>query len=188
MIRELHADVNLHLLPDRVFHAVRRLVSCDHASCNELNPEHRRVLALMDEPEAYDTFSRLLDRFALLMHESPLVRHYSSAPMPSEVRKMTDFLPQDRYHHLSLYNEVYRPLDTEYQIIVPIPARSATVGVALNRKHTDFDERDREILNLFQPHLAQVYHRALGQWRLHCCCPARPSGRRPRSSARCAAG
>jgi DNA-binding CsgD family transcriptional regulator len=56
---------------------------------------------------------------------------------------------------------VYAPLGVSHQIalILPSPA-SVTIGVALSRGGPDFSDRDRRLLDLARPHLAQAYRNA----------------------------
>jgi DNA-binding CsgD family transcriptional regulator len=55
----------------------------------------------------------------------------------------------------------------EHQMSITLPApRPIVVGLALNRAEGDFDERDRAVLNLIRPHLAQTWRRAREHERL----------------------
>ena len=102
--------------------------------------------------------------------------HPIAARMPQTlhgVSKISDFITQKELHGLEgLYQQYFRPLDIEDQITFffpnasPDPGISLTqtnailVGVSLNRNRCNFTERDRSILNLLRPHLAQAYTNA----------------------------
>jgi DNA-binding CsgD family transcriptional regulator len=91
------------------------------------------------------------------MAEHPLVAH-SQQTHDGQAVKISDFLTQRQFHRLGLYQEVYRRLGVEYQMSVTLVARPALlIGIALNRSRRDFSERDRLLLNLLWPHLAQAH-------------------------------
>jgi DNA-binding CsgD family transcriptional regulator len=61
----------------------------------------------------------------------------------------------------ALYGDYYRRIGLEYAIAVPLFSNHKTlVSVVLNRRGLDFDERDRERLELLRPHLAFLYRHA----------------------------
>ena len=55
-------------------------------------------------------------------------------------------------------------MGVEYQMSVAPPApRPIVVGIVLSRRHTDFSERDRAMLNALRPHLVQAWFNAKDQ-------------------------
>lgn len=75
--------------------------------------------------------------------------------------KFSDFLTRARYHDLGIYQEFFRRLDVEHQMAVALRVGFPVyVGLALNRPRCDFSERDRLVLNLLRPHLAQAHRNA----------------------------
>src|ERR1051325_7699808 len=60
-----------------------------------------------------------------------------------------------------LYNEFFRPLDTEYQAAfsLPVPPPLA-LGLSVSRQRRDFSDRDCAVLSVLQPHLAQAHQNA----------------------------
>jgi DNA-binding CsgD family transcriptional regulator len=87
--------------------------------------------------------------------------------------KISDFVNRKELHtHEKLYQQFLRQLDTEDQMSLFIPdinpARwcelakldTMVIGFLLNRPSLSFTERDRSMLNLFQPHLLQAYNNA----------------------------
>ena len=70
--------------------------------------------------------------------------------------KISDLLPRRTFRASELYRVVYGPMGVEFQMAVTLPSAPGTVvGIALNRDRRDFGERDRRLLGLLQPHLAQ---------------------------------
>ena len=74
--------------------------------------------------------------------------------------KISDFLSVRQFRALELYEVLYSQIGAEDQIAFGLPG-PVVVGVALNRDRRSFSERDRALLDLLRPHLAQAYDRAL---------------------------
>jgi DNA-binding CsgD family transcriptional regulator len=83
--------------------------------------------------------------------------------------KISDFISEPELHYREAwYQQFLRPLDIADQMMLFLPnaagswvqlaqANVTLVGFALNRSARTFTERDRLILNLLRPHLAQAY-------------------------------
>jgi DNA-binding CsgD family transcriptional regulator len=113
-------------------------------------------------------------------HNHPIAQH-----MPQTLGgayKLSDFVSRSELHcHAKLYQQFLRPLDIEDQMLLFLPdvrslkwdelARSNITisGFIIDRSSRNFTERDRTILNLLRPHLAQAdanvqhYHQLLQQ-------------------------
>jgi DNA-binding CsgD family transcriptional regulator len=153
-IRELHsfrdfACVRTWLLDT----ALPRLIPSDWRSYNEVDLLHpERTLAIL-KPEAQGTWQPLLRRFNEVVHQHPLIiGQMQSNDFP--VHKISDFLAQDAYHRLELYQDVYRHMGVEYQIAATIKLEPDRItAFALSRRRSDYTERDRAILEMLRPHL-----------------------------------
>jgi DNA-binding CsgD family transcriptional regulator len=66
------------------------------------------------------------------------------------------------FHSKGFYTELYRLIKAEAEIgcMLVIAPQTHLTYVAAIRDRTDFSERDRAVLNLLQPHLAQAYWNA----------------------------
>lgn len=138
---------------------VRDLVPCTVASFNEVDPDAQRVVALLDPPD-YEVTDAQVEAFGRLAREHPLIRHHATGD--GSAHKLSDFVTRDELHRTALYREVYRGLRVEYQLAVTLPAaRPRIVAIAVSRETSDFDERDRAVLNALRPHLAQSYQLSL---------------------------
>jgi DNA-binding CsgD family transcriptional regulator len=104
-------------------------------------------------------------------------QHYGEHPIVEHMEqtfhgayKISDFVSQQAFHSLEgLYQQYLRPFGMEDQMTLFLPPDSSIssaqlvstnqtlVGFALNRSERSFSERDRLILNLLRPHLAQAY-------------------------------
>jgi DNA-binding CsgD family transcriptional regulator len=87
--------------------------------------------------------------------------------------KLSDFISSAALHRREkLYQQFLRPLDTEDQMLLFLPdvrpvkwgelaqANITLSGFIINRSSRSFTERDRLVLNLLRPHLAQAYGNA----------------------------
>lgn len=144
---------------------VRRLVRSDVVTFNEVDPVLTRV-AYISAPESYifPPGSDLL--FASLAHQHPLIRHHAETGDGSAI-KVSDFVSVDDWHTLEIYRKFFAEVGVEHQMSITLPAPAPiVVGIAVNRSDRDFDERDRTVLNLLRPHLAQEWRRARDRSRI----------------------
>jgi DNA-binding CsgD family transcriptional regulator len=94
------------------------------------------------------------------LQEHPLIAHSGLKDTGRSLR-ISDFLSQQQFHRLALYNEYYRPLNVEYQLGTTLSVSShQIIAVGLDRDCPDFSEDDRLCLDLLRPHLVQAYRNA----------------------------
>jgi DNA-binding CsgD family transcriptional regulator len=74
--------------------------------------------------------------------------------------KISDFFSRRELHRLELYSERLRPNGTEDELEVGISSSPRCTRNFLFHSARDFDERDRQLLDLLQPHLAYLYRHA----------------------------
>jgi len=75
--------------------------------------------------------------------------------------KICDFLNRAQFRRLPLYNEVLRPLRVEHEVGIALSVGPvSSTAVALYRATRDFAERDRLLLDVLRPHLAQAHEAA----------------------------
>jgi len=164
-IQELATISDLDTFPTQAMAVLRKVVPALHSSYNEVNPRKRRLLYLLDSPDADFLGSDQL--WLAHMHEHPLVADYQRT-RDGQARKISDFLNPHQFTALGLYQELYRRFDTRHQMSITLPsAASLTIAFVLNRDRRDFTERDRLILNLLRPHLIQAYRNAETLSQLH---------------------
>lgn len=133
---------------------LQRLVPGDLVGYNEVEPGGEAMVLTypVQVPESIGA------ELARLAHEHPLVM----AQVRGDIRtqKISDFLTQRQFHALELYAELYRKIGAEDQIAFGLPGPTV-IGIALNRASRSFSERDRTLLDLLSPHLAQAHRRTL---------------------------
>jgi DNA-binding CsgD family transcriptional regulator len=106
--------------------------------------------------------------------DSPFWQHYwGSLPCSypdrtgdlRSVTKISDFYSARQWHSTGLYQDCFRPVGAEHEIMVCLPAdRGWTAGgrrtmrlIFFRGPGRDFSERDRALLTLLRPHLHQAY-------------------------------
>jgi DNA-binding CsgD family transcriptional regulator len=98
------------------------------------------------------------------LFEHPITQNMSQAL--NGACKISDFASPQELHSLAgIYQRFLRPLETEDQMMLFLPSSNSgsntvLIGVCLNRSERSFTERDRLILNMLRPHLAQAYNNA----------------------------
>lgn len=141
------------------------LVSSDITSLNEVEPSATRFVYASHPadvplpPGGQELFER---------HSSghPLIAAYALTGDGSAT-KISDLVSADEWHANPLYAGFYEPLGVEFQISIGLAApRPTAVAFAMNRGLRDFDERDRAVLNLVRPHLAQSWRNARDRSRM----------------------
>ena len=150
--------------PPLAVSVVGRAVHSEVTSFNELDPVAGRAVALVDPP--YIDLTPGVDVLARLADEHPLIRYYMETGDGS-ARKISDFMTRSEFHASMIYRQLYRGLGVEHQMSITLPAVLPNiVAIAVNRSDSDFDERDRMVLDLLRPHLAQAYRFAGDRARL----------------------
>lgn len=151
-----------------LFTALPQLIRCHMLSCHEVVPS-QRLSRDWRHPREIETPER--DAIWVQhMREHPTLMHIMKQ-RDGQARMVSDFLSQSRYQRLGLYNELFRDLQVEDILTAAVYHGSATtpatiVGLGLYRERRTFSERDRLLLNLLRPHLAQTYARVGAHTRL----------------------
>ena len=131
------------------------VIPCQTASYNEVNLPRRRVrlvAGLEAGPGHIEAFQRHLP-------EHPQIAHASLHPM-SEATKMSDFVSLPRFRDMGLHREFYAAFGIENMLAIQISLEPMSIYVALLSDGADFSERDRAMLTLLRPHLANAYRNA----------------------------
>jgi DNA-binding CsgD family transcriptional regulator len=156
LIGDIHRVDDIEDFSDVALEGVESLVASDITSFNELDPAaDRLVFKTRPLDLAYPADAGEL--FAHLAHTHPLVTHVASSGDGS-ARKISDFCTTEQFHASPLYEGLYGPLGVEYQMAINLTTpRPIIVAIAANRCTRDFDERDRAVLNVVRPHIAQAW-------------------------------
>ena len=153
-IQELHAFHSQSSLLDWLLEsALPGLIPSDWLSYNDVDLRHPQNTVSIVTDKARPALAPLLLRFTEVVHQHPLVVGQMQAD-DFPVKKISDFLTEDAYHKLELYQDVYRHVGVEYQIAVPVKSTPDRIAAfALSRRQRDYTERDRAVLEMLRPHL-----------------------------------
>ncbi len=149
--------------------ALRRLIPCDVASYNAVDPTTQRAAVAVDPADS--VFEGGVDALATYIHQNPLVSHYA-ATGDGRALRISDFISVRELRRTELYDYVYRHLDLEHQLAITLPApRNAmdrpgeVIGLTVSRRRRDFSEGERVLLeglrDPFAATLARLHELAL---------------------------
>ncbi len=149
--------------------ALRRLIPCDVASYNAVDPTTQRATVAADPADSI--WEGGLDALASYIHQNPLVSHYA-ATGDGRALRISDFMTVRELHRTELYDYVYRHLDLEHQLAITLPAPrngmdrpGEVIGLTVSRGRRDFSEGERVLLeglrDPFAATLARLHELAL---------------------------
>jgi DNA-binding CsgD family transcriptional regulator len=153
--------------PRPVLEALSTLVGCDEVSFTELDRVRRKVLSGVVHRTNGPAGGPGMETFWRLVHQHPLCAQTVAGRF--DALKISDFVTTRELRRREIYCEWFRPWETEYELEVGIPSplwHTKTLVFGRMRPRPDFDERDRSIATLLQPHLIQLYRNATLRRRL----------------------
>ena len=151
--------------PPRLVERLESLIAADGVAYSELNPvERSSILQVWHKAEGEDQliwgedegFDPDEDLFWMLRHTHPLCGRSSSSADWTSARKVSDFATLREFRRTPIYDALYRgEIDHWLEVgLAPEPRRTrAFIFTRFDRD--DFDERDRLVAALLQPHLAR---------------------------------
>lgn len=142
----------------QVLQALSAIIPCDNTLSFNVADIYRRRITWITFPEYAPVpwGQEVLERH---LREHPTLSRVERAP--DRPHKISDAVSVRQFHRLPVYNEYYRwcPLGRiEHQMVLPLhisPSLSAVI--ALNRTRRDFTERQRLMLHIVRPFLAQAF-------------------------------
>lgn len=158
-IAVLHTSQEPTALPSLMISAVTQLISSDITTLIYTYPIGPKFKSRVSEPtEAISAPDlQLLEQH---IHQHPLFNYYKQTSN-TDVRKISDFVTTRQFHRLALYNEFYRKVGVEHQLVAVLTASSNLVlSLTLNRSKKDFSENDRHLLTAIKPYLLYAYQNA----------------------------
>lgn len=157
LVARLHACDDLETFSRAVVTELARLIGADQTTFNYLALTVPKVVTVADfEPPNHHEQQRTFSRY---MGGHPVLQHYLRTGDGS-AHLISDFQSEREYHALPLYREFYHHIGYEDQLTCMLfPPGSEMIGLALGRGRRSFTERDRRVLELLRPHIAQAYRR-----------------------------
>jgi DNA-binding CsgD family transcriptional regulator len=156
-----HSAAGEEPFPAEVLECLSSLVPCDEVTFTELDRVRRSLIAVnvycRDEPvdgPGGETLWRAIDQHPLCSRAA--TGRFAAA-------KLSDFLTPRELRRREIYDTWFVPWDTEHELVVAIPSplwHTKTFSFARSKEWPDFDERDRSVLDVLQPHLVHLYRNA----------------------------
>jgi DNA-binding CsgD family transcriptional regulator len=158
MLLDLYAHVDMQSLPKAMISLLGRLVPSDVCTYNEIDSLGRQMRVVHDYPSK--DVEKVLPCFMEYYHEHPILQHWS-ANGHLRVAKISDFLTQQQFQRLALYNEFYGFWKLRWQLDFQVSGcKGLAIVLGQLRTSRDFTERDRTLLNLIAPHFTQAFRNA----------------------------
>ncbi len=131
-------------------HAV---VPSDWVALNGIGPEPDDIWAITNPA----TPEELFPVFQRLAQQNPLIARLART-QDGRAYRFSDEVSLEELHTLEIWQEVYAHMSIDFQIAFTLPAtRDHFLGVALSRKHEDFTDAERDMLNAMRPFLIQAF-------------------------------
>lgn len=149
----LQSSENIHR---DAFKIIGEVLSFDRASYNKYDSEYKQLSLIQRNDEDRINADRLEDVLQEHVHEHPFWNFKRGVKTISE---MTD---RRIFKKSGLYNEYYRKLDTESQILCGLDSSGSNLEVyAFSRGPRDFSAKEKLILALLRPHLINAFRNAV---------------------------
>jgi DNA-binding CsgD family transcriptional regulator len=160
-LQELYAQTDATHFPDTLLAGLARLIPCENLGYNDINSTTNQVTVVV-QPFVSKVFE-LAPVLESLFHEHPQLRYYREHA-DRGAYQFTDFLSGRQFRQMGIYQEFYRHIDAEHQITLLLSEQGTgtDIGIAIDRKHSAFSERDRAVMNHLRPHLIRARLNALG--------------------------
>jgi DNA-binding CsgD family transcriptional regulator len=136
----------------RLGFGLHNVIPCDVGSYNEVNEPRQRVrwiTNLVTGPEDVQAFERN-------MRDNPLLMHFVRRPLADAIR-MSDLVSLPDLRNLGVYQELYHPHRLEQILAMEISTGPVSAALVAFRDGRDFSERDRAMMTMLRPHLANMY-------------------------------
>ena len=151
--------------PPQLVAALRSLIAADMVSYSELDPvERTSILQVWHRAEGQDLLFRgwnteedgARDLWGSLRHTHPTCAYRQASDDWTTARKVSDFVTLREFRRTPIYDACYRDEVDHWLDVGLVPKPSRTRLFVFTRLQTgDFDERDRLVATLLQPHLAE---------------------------------
>ena len=175
-VAEAHSFDALDAFRHGILPGLQRLLPSDLVGYNEVDPGGEALV--LTYPWQVPAAANL--ELPRLAHEHPLISVQMNGDFGTY--KISDFLSARQFHALELYDGLYSQIGAEDQIAFGLRG-PVVIGIAMNRDRRSFSERDRAMLELLRPHLAQAYGQTAERERAGALLAALESGLAERGSA-----
>jgi len=149
--------------PPQLVTGLGTLIAADQVSYSELNPvERASILQVWHFGDGEDVLFRggddegEVELFWSLRHTHPVCSYRTASGDWTTALKVSDFVSLREFRRTPIYDALYRG-EIDHWLDVGLPAEAARTRVFIFTRFAtdDFDDRDRLVATLLQPHLAR---------------------------------
>jgi DNA-binding CsgD family transcriptional regulator len=164
-LEEIYAPVALSEFPERLVGNLRKLIPCDMATYNEMNPDRHFSIDRIN-PAGHHDMQASAQGWRQVMHEHPVLVH-NQRTGDRHAYRISDFWSQREFRRRALYYEFYRKIRVEDALCKGIHVSGPVViGCAFARNRRSFTKKDCLMFDLIGPHLTQAWRNAQAMSRL----------------------
>lgn len=163
-VEKLHSDFDPQTLHERALAAASMVIAADSVAFTAITFEG--VYAEMTWNNSETLSSADVEVFDCYMKEQPLFDAYI-VKRRTDTLKITDLISAADFKRTNIYNEFYRRVGVTNQLVTPLEiSKDFFMTCSINTIKEDFSERDKQILTLTAPHLANAIRNALAYRRI----------------------
>ncbi len=158
----LYSPGQSEILRRQLLQSLQSLIPHDLGACHWMQPS-RHEIAAWYEPQRRP-LPAAHENFWAFFQQHPLNRLLFQ--QPAQAWMLSDVVSRKEFRRTELYAELYRPLRLDCEITAVLPNRKMPGTfflLSLQRRGEDFTERDRLLLNLLLPHIANAQHRLVAR-------------------------
>ncbi len=160
----LNSDFDTQTLEERTMSAAAEVVGADSVAFTGFRPDGVFADMVWENSDGYS--AEEMEVFAAYVHENPLLRAFF-AEKRKETLAITDLMPRREFERTGIYNEFYKLGGVTNQLVTPMRiSDELVITCSINIASSDFSERDKAILTLIAPHLANAIRNAFAYQRL----------------------
>jgi DNA-binding CsgD family transcriptional regulator len=154
-LEQIHSTIDLEVLPETLFSAMRELVAGARFSFEQLDPRTGLVISMTSRDLVFpeETKKKVLE----LMPTHPVVPVYKEGRRGAI--RVTDCITQRQFQDTPLCREILLPVGLRYQTVVTLDVPGKIAGMTVNRD-TDFTEKEVRLLQLIAPQIALAHRNA----------------------------
>jgi DNA-binding CsgD family transcriptional regulator len=160
-LRDIYSITDIGTFGEKLISRLRKVLDCPYSVFGSCDLRSMRLEFITDHPDACNLPLQQILTNLPRDHQHPYWQYYLKTRDP-QATKLSDFMSRREFHSKGFYTEAYKPLKVEAEIgcMLVIAPHAHLIYIASSRDRGDFSERDRFVLNLLQPHLAQAYRNA----------------------------
>ena len=155
-LEETAVPCDLTAFGSLVLPAVQRLIPSVVVCYAQIDPVRQTMVA----QETYPSFSGFsAGPFDQYMFDHPVFQEWARTGDASAART-SDFYSSREWREFGLYQHVYKAWGCEDSLAVGLPAPRGLIACICSERDKSFSDRERTLMDVIRPHLAQTYRSA----------------------------